>query len=358
LNLLHFDGARLLLAAGILLGMLLVRLIFQKVILRHLLRITALTSMRHDDLVLEAIQPPLTCLLVGLGVYWALETLQLPSQPLNLPGYVESAWRLTAMALVIWLLYRLITPLAAFLEDRLFRNDETARRQFAPILTGVLRFLLITLAAVFMAHNLGYHVTSLLAGLGIGGLAVALAAQDTLANILGTVVVLSDRPFRVGDWVRVDGQEGTVESIGFRSTRIRTFAKSLIVVPNKLLTEKQIENWSAMTYRRVKMSLGLLYATEPERMTAFVENLRQLLVTDAGVDAETVTVAFTEFGTSSLDVLVIYFTHAIPYDEHLVVRQRLNLAILRLAAAQGVEFAFPTRTVNMTQDGKTVAVVG
>ncbi|MFA7332119.1 MAG: mechanosensitive ion channel family protein [Candidatus Delongbacteria bacterium] len=349
MNQLHFDGARLLLAAGILLGMLLVRLIFQKVILRHLMRVTALTSMRHDDLVLEAIQPPMTAFLLSLGVYWSLVALQLPTTPLNLPRYLELAWHATAMALVIWLLYRLITPLAAFLEDRLFSGDETGRRQFAPILTGVLRFLLITLAAVFVAHNLGYQVTSLLAGLGIGGLAVALAAQDTLANILGTVVVLSDRPFRVGDWVRVDGQEGTVEGIGFRSTRIRTFSKSLIVVPNKLLTEKQIENWSAMTCRRVKMSLGLLYATEPERLTAFVEDLRQLLVTDPGVDAEAVTVAFTEFGTSSLDVLVVYFTHAIPYDEHLVVRQRINLAILRLAAARGVEFAFPTRTVQLEQ---------
>ncbi len=343
----HVEPARLMVAAGILLGMLLVRLFFKRVILRVLMRATALTSFRHDDEVVNALQPPVTAFIVALGLYWSFSALDLPAQPLDFPRWIQLGWRAASMVLVIWALYRLITPLAAFLEDKLFSTDDNSRRQFAPILNGVLRFVLVTLAAVFVAHNLGYHVTSLLAGLGIGGLAVALAAQDTLANILGTVVVLSDKPFRVGDWVLVDGQEGVVEGIGFRSTRIRTFSKSLIIVPNKLLTEQRIENWSAMTRRRVKMSLGLLYNTPPEAMVRFVDGLRALLQADEGVETDTVTVAFTEFNASSLDVLVIYFTDAIPLPEHLEVKQRLNLAILRLAADTGVGFAFPTRTVHV-----------
>jgi len=343
----HVEPGRLLVAGCILLGMLLVRLLFKTVILRLLMRATSLTSFRHDDEVLEALQPPVTAFIVALGLYLALSALGLPAQPLDFPRWIELGWKAAAMVLVIWGLFRLIKPLAAFLEDKLFAADENARRQFSPILGGVLRFVLVTLAAVFIAHNLGYQVTSLLAGLGIGGLAVALAAQDTLANILGTVVVLSDKPFRVGDWVLVDGQEGVVETVGFRSTRIRTFSKSLIIVPNKLLTEQRIENWSAMTRRRVKLTLGLLYSTPPEAMARFVEALRAMLQGDEGVEADTVTVAFTEFNASSLDVLVIYFTHAIPLPEHLEVKQRLNLAILRVAAECGVEFAFPTRTVHV-----------
>ena len=343
----HVEPARLLLAAGILLGMVLVRLLFERVILRQLMRATSLTSFRHDEQVVEALQPPVSAFIVALGLFWSSSALGLPAEPLDFPRWIAFGWRAASMALVIWALYRLINPLAAFLEDKLFSADDNSRRQFTPILNGVLRFVLITLAAVFVAHNLGYHVTSLLAGLGIGGLAVALAAQDTLANILGTVVVLSDKPFRVGDWVMVDGQEGVVEGIGFRSTRIRTFSKSLIVVPNKLLTEQRIENWSAMTRRRVTMTMGLLYCTSPEAMVRFVDGLRALLQADEGVETDTVTVAFTEFNASSLDVLVIYFTHAIPLPEHLVVKQRLNLAILRLAAETGVEFAFPTRTLHV-----------
>ena len=343
----HVEPARLLLAGGILLGTLLVRLVFKKVILRLLMRATSLTSFRHDDEVLEALQPPVTALIAALGLYLSLSSLGLPAKPVDFPRWIELGWKAAAMVLVIWGLYRLIKPLAAFLEDKLFAADENARRQFAPILVGVLRFVLVTLSAVFVAHNLGYQVTSLLAGLGIGGLAVALAAQDTLANILGTVVVLSDKPFRVGDWVLVDGQEGVVEGIGFRSTRIRTFSKSLIIVPNKLLTEQRIENWSAMTRRRVKMTLGLLYSTPPAAMERFVEALRALLQQDGGVETETVTVAFTEFNASSLDVLVVYFTHTVDMPAHLEVKQRLNLAILRLAAECGVEFAFPTRTVHV-----------
>ena len=340
-----FDPARLLVAAGILAAMVLVRLFFEKVILRWLIRLSALTRMRHDELVLSAAQPPATAFLVSLGVYLALLELRLPSTPLDFPRLIEMGWRATLAVLAVWLLYRLVTPLTALLEDRLFSRDETARRQFTPILTGVLRFLLVGMAALFIAHNMGYQVTSLLAGLGIGGLAVALAAQDSLANILGTVVVLSDQPFRVGDWVMVDGQEGTVESIGFRSTRIRTFARSLVVVPNKLLTERQIENWSAMNLRRIKLTAGLVYSTPPETVEAFVAGVRRLLEQDPEVEQGQSTVSFTELGACSLDVLIIYFTRAIPWNEHLEVRQRINLAILRLAAELGTSFAFPTRTV-------------
>lgn len=345
----QIDPTRLLIAGCILAATLLVRVLLEKVVLRAMIRVTSLTSMRHDDLVLSALKPPFTWFVLGLGVFLALVELQLPTQPWNLPHWIDLAWKWTEIGLVIWALFRLITPVAAFLDDHLMGSDESAQRQFSPILTGLLRFLLVALSATFIAHNLGYQVTSLLAGLGIGGLALALAAQDTLANFFGTIVVLGDRPFRVGDWVKVDGQEGVVEGIGFRSTRIRTFSKSLIVVPNKLLTEKQIENWSAMNQRRVKHSLGLLYSTQPEQMEAFVAGLRSLLETDPGVDPETITVSFTDFNASSLDVLVVYFTHAVPYNEHLLVRQRLNLAILRLAAAQGVGFAFPTRTVQLEQ---------
>jgi MscS family membrane protein len=351
-NLLHFDASRLLLAAGILAATFLVRLFFHKVILKLLIRVTALTSMRHDDLVLKAIQPPATVFLASLGVYLALGVLNLPATPVDLPRWVDKGWHLVLAVLAVWLLYRLVEPLCVFLEDRLFSRDETARRQFSPILTGVLRFLMVSLSALFIAHNMGYQVTSLLAGLGIGGLAVALAAQDTLANILGTVVVLSDQPFRIGDWVRVDGQEGTVESIGFRSTRIRTFARSVIVVPNKLLTERQIENWSAMNMRRVKATLGLLYSTPPARIELFVARLREMLEGDPEVEPGQSTVSFTDFGASSLDVLVVYFTRAVPYNEHLEVRQRLNLRILALAEELGLSFAFPTRTVVLESAGK------
>lgn len=341
---------RLLIAAGILVATFMVRLLLQKVILRHVVRLTALTSWRHDDLVVEALKPPVMAATLALGCYLALESLPLPTSPLDLPLWIGKLWHGTLAVLSVWVLYRLVTPLAALLEDRLFGDDEAAMRQFAPIMTGVLRFMTVSLAALFIAHNMGYQVTSLLAGLGIGGLAVALAAQDTLANILGTVVVLSAQPFRVGDWVMVDGQEGVVESIGFRSTRIRTFSRSLIVVPNKLLTERQIENWSAMNRRRVKLTLGLTYNTPPAAMEGFVESIHALLKADPDVDQESLTVAFTEFNSSSLDVLVVYFTHAVAYPDHLVVRQRLNLAFLRLAAEQGLSFAYPTRTVLMASN--------
>jgi MscS family membrane protein len=244
----------------------------------------------------------------------------------------------------VWLAYRLCDPLTAALQGMMAKNDESVAQQFAPMIRQTLRFVIIMLAAVLIIQNLGYKVTSLITGLGIGGLAVALAAQDTLANVFGTLVMLTDRPFRVGDWVFVDGVEGTVESLGFRSTRVRTWSKSLIVVPNKLLTEKHIENWSAMPKRRVKMTLGLTYNTPPSKVEAFVSQVKEMLNTDSSVDQDFHMVNFTTFGASSLEIMLYYFTRTTIWAEYLAERQRLNLKIMCIAEDLGVSFAFPSQT--------------
>jgi len=259
---------------------------------------------------------------------------------------VVLAWGVTLLVIGVWLVLRLIEPLTAVVQDALAKSDPTLSQQFTPIIRSSLRFVVFVLAGILLVQNLGYQVSSLIAGLGIGGLAVALAAQDTLANVFGTVVMLTDRPFQVGDWVLIGEVEGTVEQIGFRSTRVRTWGKSLVVVPNKLLTSQSIENWSAMPKRRVKQTLSLTYSTTPEQMQAFVDRVRALLAGDAAVDPEFFMVQFTDFGASSLDVLVYYFTRTTAWAEYLAERQRINLEFMRIAREVGVDFAFPTRTLH------------
>ncbi len=353
---LNFGGlqvSRILAAVLILLVAVILRKIFDRFIHRVARRWVERTAVLYDDQLLDALQHPLAALFLSAGIYFALVALQLPVEPYDLPKIIGEAYGVTLFLLAIWLLYRLCEPLATIMQSLLSKSDEGLALQFVPIIRKTIRFVLLVLAGILLIQNLGYKVTSLITGLGIGGLAVALAAQDTLANFFGTVVMLTDRPFKVGDWVFFENVEGTVESIGFRSTRIRTWAKSLLVVPNKLLTSQIIENWSAMPKRRVKMTVGLTYDTSREKMERFVDGLRELLATDAEVDHEFYMVNFTGYGSSSLDVLVYYFTQTTRWAEYLAVRQRINLEIKRIAEDLGLSFAFPTQTLHFGETLRT-----
>jgi len=217
--------------------------------------------------------------------------------------------------------------------------------QLDPILKKTFRTMVVIIGGIAVIQNLGYSVGSLLAGLGIGGLAIALAAQETLANLFGSIVMLTDKPFTVGDWIQFRDVDGNVEAIGMRSTRIRTWSKSLVVVPNKLLTSEIIENWSAMPKRRVKMTIGVTYDSPREKVEELVKRVRRLLADDPDINQEFNLVNFTGFGPSSLDIFIYYFTKTTKWAEYLAIRQRINLEIMGLVEALGLSFAFPSRTV-------------
>ena len=196
-------------------------------------------------------------------------------------------------------------------------------------------------------QNLGYSVSSLLAGLGIGGLAVALAAQETLGNFFGSVSLVADRPFKVGDWIQVgDKVDGDVEAIGMRSTKVRTWSKSLMSIPNKVLANEMIENWSRMPKRRVKQYIGVTYSTPADTMHDLVEDIKLLLRDDEGVQQDFILVNFTDFGDSSLQILVYYFTTTTAWLKHMDIRQRINIKIMKAVEARGASMAFPTRSLH------------
>ncbi len=350
------DGAlaeRLLMAFLFILGAYLLRWLVNRIFFGRLIKLAEKTRLRYDDLFLEAIKLPISAAIFSTGIFLALGAIGLPEEPWNLSAILKDGWEIALLALIIWTLYRLIDVVVAIAGDLMSKEDELTSQQFTPIIRSSLRFVLLALAGVLIVQNLGYQVSSLITGLGIGGLAVALAAQDTLANVFGTVVMLTDRPFKVGDWIQMGDVEGTVEEIGFRATRIRTFAKSLIVVPNKLMTDRHLENWSAMPKRRIKMTLGLTYGTTPEQMEAFVSGVKELLTTDPAVDQSFHMVNFVEFGAHSLDILVYFFTVTTNWAEYMAERQRINLEFMKIARRVGVDFAFPTQTIHFGDALKT-----
>jgi MscS family membrane protein len=208
---------------------------------------------------------------------------------------------------------------------------------------------IIVIGVIFSADNLNVDVTSLLAGLGLGGLAFALAAKDLLGNFFGSITVLLDRPFHIGDWVIIGDVEGSVEQVGFRSTRIRTFYNSLITLPNALLTTSKIDNMGARRYRRMRTMLSLTYSTPPEKIDAFCEGVRALVQLHPYMRKDYYHVYFNEYNSASLDILVYVFWQTPDWNTELRERHRFLLDILRLAKQLNVEFAYPTQTLYLKQ---------
>ncbi len=304
---------------------------------------------QFDHLIAEAAAPPAGWLLFIFGLYLALGVLSGSLSP-RIALFAFSVVKVLIAADVLWFLFRLVDVSDHYLLKLTSKTESTLDDQLVPVIRKALKATIGVLGFVWVVEWLGGNISSLLAGLGIGGLAVALALQDTLANFFGSVFIFLDRPFVIGDWVKIEDVEGVVEEIGFRSTRIRTLPKTLVSIPNKKVADSTINNMTRMPQRRVKHTVGLTYETTADQMEQAVAAIREICEKDPGVHDEGIIVRFTEFGASSLDILVCYFTTAIPTAEHLETSERVNLAIMRAVADLGLEIAFPTQTVYFEGD--------
>lgn len=260
----------------------------------------------------------------------------------------------------VWAAYRLVDIVAIYLLRRALRTESKLDDALVPLIPRTLKIFVTVIGFVFIADNVNVDISSLLAGLGLGGLAFALAAKDMVQNLFGSVTVLMDRTFTVGDWIIVGGVEGSVERIGFRSTRIRTFYNSLVTVPNSKFITADVDNMGARRYRRLSSKLSLTYDTPPDRIEAFCEGVRELIRQHPYMRKDYYQVYLNEFAASSLNVLLYVFWETPEWNTELRERHRFMLDILRLAKRLDVEFAFPTQTLYMrsedipAQPGETV----
>ncbi|NQZ02051.1 MAG: mechanosensitive ion channel family protein [Bdellovibrionales bacterium] len=248
---------------------------------------------------------------------------------------------------VVWGLYRLVDVVEIGLMRWAESTENELDDHLMPLIAKTVRVLTVVFGVLLVIQNLGFNVMSLLAGLGLGGLAFALAAKDTAANFFGSIMILIDQPFRIGDWIKTNSVEGTVEDIGFRSTRVRTFYNSLISVPNSALVTTNIDNLGLREYRRTVTSLGITYDTPTEKIEAFLEGIKNILFAHPNVRKDYFHVVFEGFGDSSLNIMVYFFLVVDDWSEELVVKQNVYLQIIDLAAELGVEFAYPTQTLHV-----------
>lgn len=231
--------------------------------------------------------------------------------------------------------------------------------QLAPFVSKTLKVLVVVVGVLIILQNFGVNVTALLAGLGIGGVALAFAAQDTVSNLFGTITILLDRPFKLGDWIKVGDIEGTVEELGFRSTRIRTFYNSLITLPNSFMAKERIDNMTARKgVIRFRHTIGFTYDATPALLAQFCETLKYHLLQDPSVDRQRIVIHFNSYGDSSLNVLVNFHYSLNSVEENEVQRSQVYLNLIHETAEElKLNFAFPTRTVLVQNTGSVAALI-
>lgn len=319
-----------------------------------LTRITSRTKTSLDDelvVVFKTLIPPLRLAILLIGIYFAFtiflagQTLPIVLQSVKI--FLQSLFYLVMLGNIGWAFCRLTDSIIDMLYRITTLKDTLLDKTFVPIARSSAKtffILILTLQGLYY-FEFGALVSSLLAAAGVSGLAIGLAAQDTIKNFFGSVVLLLDRPFSVGDWVIAGGTEGIVESVGFRSTKIRTFGKTLITIPNSQIVDRDIENVSRRGVRRISFTLGVTYDTTPSQMQELIRRLRDLLRNDDEVWPNTILVRFTEFGGSSLNIFIYYFSKTTVWDEHLALREKINLKIMQIVEDLGLEIAFPTQTI-------------
>lgn len=329
---------------GVVFGALLGKAILEWVLRRYFRALLARTGLSYLQKTIEGADRALGFLTFALIVFLAVPLIELPKDASDI---IRIAARMMTAIGGVWLSFRVLDVLFDWLSGRAEQTDSKLDDQLIPILRRTVKVFAAVIGGLFVLQNMNVDVGSLLAGLGLGGLAFALAAKDTVANFFGSVMIFVDKPFTIGDWVVIDKHEGIVEEVGFRTSRIRTFYNSLLTVPNSMMTTAVIDNYGARKYRRYSTTIGITYDTSPERVQAFCEGVRAIISGMPGMRKDYYIVEFRDFGDFSLNIMLYCFMETPTWADELRVRTNLNLEILRLADKLGVSFAFPTTSIHI-----------
>jgi MscS family membrane protein len=329
----------LLLAVAALIGALLTRLL-----LAILARAVSRTSTRWDDVVADRLHRP-AAVAVTIGAAWIL----LPLLDLYAPAYAgaQRVGRVLLFVVFFWSLWRLVDVVRDVIAGNRWAIASPSSRALLPLAARSTKVILVAVAAVSVLSILGYPVGSLLAGLGIGGLAVALAAQKTVENLFGAFSIGVDQPFREGDFVKVEDVVGTVERIGLRSTRFRTLDRTLVTLPNGKLADMRLESFAARDRLRLAAVIGLVYETTPAQMRDVLAGFERVLREQPRLWPDSLTVRFRELAASSLDVEVMAWFETSDWGEFQLIRQEVLLRFMEIVERAGTSIAFPTRTVHL-----------
>jgi len=335
----QYAGILIIIGAALLLYLLLDRII-KMIVMRVARRFMDLSVKSLKAL--RSIHNRLSLLICVALVRLALPVLALPAKSV---ATVFTLLKVITIILLVLIILRVIDIVRHYLEGLADRTVNRMDDQSVPLLSKITKILVVILGVMAVLDSFDVNVTALVAGVGLGGLAIALAAQDTVKNLLGSFMIFIDRPFQVGDYIVGSNYEGTVREVGFRTTRIEKTDTAIIAVPNGVIVNDAITNLGMRRQRLYSINLDVDYDTSPEDMQEFTRRIRAYLDTLEQVDLPKTLVRFTALKESALNVLVRIHFHSDSYDDELASRESINLEILKIAKSVGVDLTFPTQTL-------------
>lgn len=340
-----------------LLGAMLFAFIFQKYISRYLSNVLYRSFKKYVEEIsreelFNLIYKPLRLTIYLIVIYVASTHIEFPEEwnlepadKFGLRMFLQRSYLFILIVSITWIFFRLVDFAGLVMMKKAEKTESKQDDQIVLFLKEILKILLIgfsffTILGVVFRLDIG----AIVAGLGVGGLALALAAKESLENLLASFTIFADKPFVVGDLVQVGSIIGTVEKVGFRSTRIRTLEKSYLTLPNKKMVDAELDNLSLRTFRRARFNIGLLYQTSQEQILAIIKDIQQYIDEHPRTNQDG-KVRFVEFGDSSLNIMIEYFVDTMDWLIYLDVKQEINLKIMEIVKKHGSDFAYPTTTV-------------
>lgn len=311
---------------------------------RFIKRITARTKTNLDDILVDMLEEPVVFAVIIMGIWIGISQLNLSA---GASHWVGKLYVVLITVNITWLIHRVFNALIEeYVRPLTLKSESDLDDQLFPILKKGITVIVWILGIIIALNNAGYDVGALIAGLGIGGIALAMAAKDTVSNIFGGFTIFTDKPFKVGERVRIGAYDGNVTEIGIRSFRLRTVEGTIVTIPNMKVTEGMIENVSLELARKITTNLGMTYSTTPEQMQEAMEILRNIAIEHPCINDD-YKVTFNKFDASSMNIQFIYWI--IKDSDILKTQTDVNMSILSKFSAKGLQFAFPSQTIYMAK---------
>ena len=329
-----------LIALGILLGSFVLVKVIYWMFSNIFQKITSKTKNKLDDKLLRTLQKPITFLIIALAYLYAVKFLHFTSNTESI--LLNIAYLFIAVVLTS-IISRIIDAVISEVVLPFSEKSETSfDNHLIPVIQKAVRAIVWSLGIVIGLDNIGFDITAMIAGLGIGGLALALAAQDSVKNIFAGIMIFLDKPFKIKDRIKIDGHDGVVEEVGLRSTRIRTLEGRIVTIPNCTFTDNSVINVTSQPALKVRINLGLTYDTSEEDMQKAIDILKDIVKNQDAI-TDDYAAGFNGFGDFSLNILFMYYVR--PESHWLNTQTLVNKEVLKRFNEQGLEFAFPTQTI-------------
>ncbi|MCA1029349.1 mechanosensitive ion channel family protein [Cytobacillus kochii] len=336
---------------GISIGILILFLIFRGIFAKYLFQLLMKVSNKANSQLLSHIflsfEKPVKWIFIIVGLYIAMDFFPYLEQHNRIfVALIKSAF----ITMIAWGLYNVASASSAVFIKMRDKYKLEVDDILIPFLSRMLRIVIMVIAASIILQEFGYHISGLVAGLGIGGAAIAFAAKDAIGNLFGGFVIITEKPFTMGDWIMTPSVEGTVEDISFRSTKVRTFAQAIVTLPNGTIANEPITNWSRMGKRQITFNLSISHETPRHKLQRIVDRIHSTLVNNDDIHPETIFVTFDEIKDNSYDLFLYFFTNTTNWGEFLKIKENINFQIIDILEQEGVIIALESTRVYVDSD--------